>query len=114
MCQMWMFVVFTHVKFLTIFAKKRRLLATNPFSEVYTFVYSRLRYSQKGFLTIAGFSELSDAEYDDIEPWLPHVPIMEPKMDVETSKYVIAKIGEIFCQLVGQEHEARSWAGDEG
>jgi len=65
-------------------------------------------------LTIAGFSELSDAEYDDIEPWLPHLPVMEPKMDVETSKYVVAKIGDKFCELVQQEREARSWAEDEG
>ncbi|XP_060084452.1 probable JmjC domain-containing histone demethylation protein 2C isoform X2 [Ylistrum balloti] len=83
----------------------------NIFCRFYAF--RRLRYSQKGFLTIAGFSELSDAEYDDIEPWLPHTPVMEPKMDIETSKYVVSKIGDRFCELVEQEREARSWAGEE-
>jgi len=34
----------------------------------------RLRYSAKGFLTIGGFSEPSDADADDIELWMPTLP----------------------------------------
>ncbi|KAK3095194.1 hypothetical protein FSP39_011276 [Pinctada imbricata] len=75
--------------------------------------FRRLRYSQKGFLTIAGFSELTDAENDDIEPWLPHVPLIEPKIDIETSKYIVAKVGDKFCELVQQEQEAKNLAGDD-
>ena len=74
----------------------------------------RLRFSQKGFLTIAGFSELEEAERDDIDPWLPHTPVMEPKLDLETSKYIAAKVGDKFCELVEQERHAMSEAGDEG
>lgn len=77
------------------------------------FLY-RLRFSQKGFLTIAGFSELEEAERDDIDPWLPHTPVMEPKLDLETSKYIAAKVGDKFCELVEQERHAMSEAGDEG
>ena len=74
----------------------------------------RLRYSKNGFLTIAGFSELTDAENDDIDPWLPHVPLIEPKIDIETSKYIVAKVGDKFCELVQQEQEAKNLAGDDG
>lgn len=76
--------------------------------------FYRLRFSQKGFLTIAGFSELEEAERDDIDPWLPHTPVMEPKLDLETSKYIAAKVGDKFCELVEQERHAMSEAGDEG
>lgn len=73
-----------------------------------------MRFSQKGFLTIAGFSELEEAEKDDIDPWLPHTPVMEPKLDLETSKYIAAKVGDKFCELVEQERNAISEAGEDG
>lgn len=38
---------------------------------------------------------------------------MEPLLDIETAKYIIAKVGDKFCELVEQEKEARAWAGDE-
>ncbi|XP_064602584.1 probable JmjC domain-containing histone demethylation protein 2C isoform X2 [Liolophura sinensis] len=83
----------------------------NIFCRFYAF--RRLRYSPKGYLAIAGFSELADAEPDDIRPWIPKVPVMEPLLDIETAKYIIAKVGDKFCELVEQEKEARAWAGDE-
>lgn len=63
---------------------------------------------------IDGFSELSDAINDDIDPWLPNIPVMEPKIDIETAKYIVARVGDKFCQLVQQEREAKNLAGDEG
>lgn len=39
-----------------------------------SFLFARLKFSPKGAVTIAGFSELSEAEPDDIEPWLPRFP----------------------------------------
>lgn len=44
----------------------------NIFCRFYAF--RRLKYNGKGVVTIAGFSELSDADLDDIEPWLPRFP----------------------------------------
>lgn len=38
----------------------------------------------------------------------------EPELDVENSKFIIAKVGDKFCELVEQEKEAKSWAGDNG
>ncbi|KAK3611670.1 hypothetical protein CHS0354_012042 [Potamilus streckersoni] len=81
----------------------------NIFCRFYAF--RRLRYSQRGFLTIDGFSELTDAEKDDIDPWIPHYPIMEPKLDLKTAKFILSRVGDKFCELVEQEKEAKSWAG---
>lgn len=43
-------------------------------SLVFVSACARLKFSPKGAVTIAGFSELSEAEPDDIEPWLPKFP----------------------------------------
>lgn len=74
----------------------------------------RLKYSQRGFVTIDGFSELSDAEQDDIDPWIPKFPIIEPKIDVETARFIIGRVGDKFCELVQQEKEAQICAGESG
>ncbi|XP_025094129.1 probable JmjC domain-containing histone demethylation protein 2C isoform X4 [Pomacea canaliculata] len=83
----------------------------NIFCRFYAF--RRLKYSAKGSVTIAGFSELSDADPDDIEPWLPRYPTEDPQLDDENAKFIIAKVGDKFCELVEQEKEAKSWAGDD-
>ncbi|KAI8792891.1 lysine-specific demethylase 3B isoform X1 [Biomphalaria glabrata] len=83
----------------------------NIFCRFYAF--RRLKYNPRGLVTIHGFSELSDADPDDIEPWLPRFPIEEPELDVENSKFIIAKVGDKFCELVEQEKEAKSWARDD-
>lgn len=40
--------------------------------------------------------------------------VEEPELDVENSKFIIAKVGDKFCELVEQEKGAKSWAGDDG
>ncbi|KAL4231689.1 Lysine-specific demethylase 3B [Mactra antiquata] len=82
----------------------------NIFCRFYAF--RRLKYSQRGFVTIDGFSELSDAEQDDIDPWIPKSPIIEPKIDVETARFIIGRVGDKFCELVQQEKESHVCAGD--
>jgi lysine-specific demethylase 3 len=74
----------------------------------------RLKYSQRGFVTIDGFSELSDADQDDIDPWIPKSPIIEPKIDVDTARFIIRRLGDKFCELIQQEKEAHVCAGDNG
>ncbi|XP_070212485.1 probable JmjC domain-containing histone demethylation protein 2C isoform X2 [Littorina saxatilis] len=81
----------------------------NIFCRFYAF--RRLKYSTKGAVTIAGFSELSDADPDDIEPWLPRYPIEEPVLDDEMAKFILSKVGDKFCELVEQEKEAKSLPG---
>ena len=60
-------------------------------------------------LSIAGFSEPSDAEADDIELWMPRMPLMEPVLDLAMAKYMITNVGDKFCEMVEQEKEAMSW-----
>lgn len=79
-----------------------------------TWQFFRLKYSQRGFVTIDGFSELSDADQDDIDPWVPKFPIIEPKIDVETARFIIRRLGDKFCELVQQEKEAFVCAGENG
>ena len=74
----------------------------------------RLKYSQRGFVAIDGFSELTDAEQDDIDPWIPKFPIIEPRIDVETAKFIIGRVGDKFCELIQQEQDAQTCAGENG
>ncbi|KAK6185777.1 hypothetical protein SNE40_007932 [Patella caerulea] len=84
----------------------------NIFCRFYAF--RRLKYNPKGAVSIYGFSELSDADPDDIEPWLPRTPVQMPKLDIETSKFIITKVGDKFCELVEQERESMSLVGKNG
>ncbi|KAL8562748.1 hypothetical protein ACOMHN_022623 [Nucella lapillus] len=81
----------------------------NIFCRFYAF--RRLKYSSKGAVAIAGFSELSDAVPDDIEPWLPRYPVEEPVLDEDIGKFILSKVGDKFCELVEQEKEAKSLSG---
>ncbi|XP_022094436.1 probable JmjC domain-containing histone demethylation protein 2C isoform X2 [Acanthaster planci] len=80
----------------------------NIFCRFYAF--RRLRYSKNGNLTIAGFSEPSHCKPEDLTPWLPYPPDTDCPLDVETSKYILKKVGDQFCELVEQEHQAKSWS----
>ena len=86
---------------------QRNKKQANIFCRFYAF--RRLRYNQKSALTIAGFSEPSDAEADEIELWMPRTPVMMPRIDVKMAKYLITNVGDQFCELVEQEKEAMSW-----
>ncbi len=71
--------------------------------------FSRLKYNKNQQLSIAGFSEPADAEADEIELWMPHMPLMEPRIDITMAKYVIDNVGDRFCEMVEQEKTAMSW-----
>ena len=86
---------------------QRNKKQANIFCRFYAF--RRLRHNQKSALTIAGFSEPSDAEADEIELWMPRTPVMMPRIDVKMAKYLITNVGDQFCELVEQEKEAMSW-----
>uniref|UniRef100_A0A0A9WZN2 [histone H3]-dimethyl-L-lysine(9) demethylase n=2 Tax=Lygus hesperus TaxID=30085 RepID=A0A0A9WZN2_LYGHE len=70
------------------------------------FAFRRLRYTKNGQLAIAGFSDPHrDAMHDDLKLWMP------PSdgalgLDVEMSKFLLAQVGDQFCDLLLQEKEA--------
>lgn len=90
-------------------AKQSKL---NIFCRFYAF--RRLKYSNKGNLTIAGFSEPEQCDPEDLTPWLPYPPDDHSNLDLETCLYIISRVGPQFCQLVQQEQEAKMWCSNPG
>ncbi|XP_076470563.1 lysine-specific demethylase 3A-like isoform X2 [Babylonia areolata] len=76
------------------------------------YAFRRLKYNPvKGTVLNAGFSELSDADPDHIEPWLPRFPIEDPQLSKVMAKFIVSKVGDKFCELVQQEKEVKAVPG---
>ncbi|BET01767.1 JmjC domain, hydroxylase [Nesidiocoris tenuis] len=70
------------------------------------FAFRRLRYTKNGQLAIAGFSDpRRDAKLDDLKLWMPPSEVAVG-LDVEMSKFLLAQVGDQFCDLLLQEKEA--------
>lgn len=69
------------------------------------FCPNRLAFTKKGVLRVEGF--LSPQQSDSIAMglWLPSTAAKEG-LDLDTSKYILANVGDQFCQLVMSEKEA--------
>uniref|UniRef100_A0A1B6BYT9 [histone H3]-dimethyl-L-lysine(9) demethylase n=1 Tax=Clastoptera arizonana TaxID=38151 RepID=A0A1B6BYT9_9HEMI len=79
----------------------------NIFCRFYAF--RRLRYTKNGQLAIAGFSDpLRDATQDDLKLWLPMSDNLPADLDLDMSRFLLAQVGDQFCDLLGQEKEAIS------
>ncbi|OCT71510.1 probable JmjC domain-containing histone demethylation protein 2C isoform X2 [Xenopus laevis] len=72
------------------------------------YYFRRLSFSKNGVVRIDGFS--SPDQYDDesLSLW-SHEHYEDEELDLETVKYVLAYIGDKFCQLVTSEKAAMSW-----
>ena len=71
--------------------------------------FRRLKFNSKSVVAVAGFSEPSDADVDDLKLWYPQdAPSSE--LSVEMAKYLMQNVGDRFCELVEQEKEAMMWA----
>ncbi|XP_033869584.3 lysine-specific demethylase 3A-like isoform X2 [Acipenser ruthenus] len=68
------------------------------------FHFRRLQFTKHGVLREDGF--LTPDKYDSkaLNLWMPQ-PSHVKGLDLETSKYILANIGDQFCQLVMQEKE---------
>ena len=84
------------------------------------FISFRLKFSSKGVVTIAGFSEPSDADVDAIELRYPRAPnttqpltsatnTETPRLSADMARYLMQKVGNRFCELVEQEKEVMMW-----
>ncbi|XP_052006125.1 lysine-specific demethylase 3B-like isoform X2 [Xyrauchen texanus] len=69
------------------------------------FHFRRLAFTKNGVLRVEGF--LSPQQSDNIAMglWLPTIAAKEG-LDLDTSKYILANVGDQFCQLVMSEKEA--------
>ncbi|XP_075065327.1 lysine-specific demethylase 3B isoform X2 [Mixophyes fleayi] len=69
------------------------------------FHFRRLIFTRKGILRVEGFLSPQQSDSEAIRLWVPNAVPAEG-IDLETSKYILANVGDQFCQLVMSEKEA--------
>lgn len=65
----------------------------------------RLAFTRKGVLRVEGFLSPQQSDAMAMGLWLP-APTVQEGLDLDTSKYILANVGDQFCQLVMSEKEA--------
>lgn len=67
------------------------------------------RYTKNGLIAIAGFSDPNkDPLEDDLKLWMPDDENPAKDMDLRMSRYLLAQVGDQFCDLYQQEKDAMS------
>ncbi|XP_039504584.1 lysine-specific demethylase 3B isoform X1 [Pimephales promelas] len=69
------------------------------------FHFRRLAFTKKGILRVEGFLSPQQSDSMAMGLWLPSIAVHEG-LDLDTSKYILANVGDQFCQLVMSEKEA--------
>ncbi|XP_061091789.1 lysine-specific demethylase 3B isoform X2 [Conger conger] len=69
------------------------------------FHFRRLAFTRKGILRVEGFLNPQQSDPLAMGLWLPS-PAAHEGLDLDTSKYILANVGDQFCQLVMSEKEA--------
>ncbi|XP_061581110.1 lysine-specific demethylase 3B isoform X2 [Cololabis saira] len=69
------------------------------------FHFRRLAFTRKGILRVEGFLSPQQSDAMAMGLWLP-APAVQEGLDLDTSKYILANVGDQFCQLVMSEKEA--------
>ncbi|XP_051514109.1 lysine-specific demethylase 3B-like isoform X3 [Myxocyprinus asiaticus] len=69
------------------------------------FHFRRLAFTKKGVLRVEGFLSPTQSDSMAMGLWLPTIAAKEG-LDLDTSKYILANVGDQFCQLVMSEKEA--------
>uniref|UniRef100_A0A8C9Y0N1 Lysine-specific demethylase n=1 Tax=Sander lucioperca TaxID=283035 RepID=A0A8C9Y0N1_SANLU len=64
-----------------------------------------LAFTRKGILRVEGFLSPQQSDSMAMGLWLP-APAVQEGLDLDTSKYILANVGDQFCQLVMSEKEA--------
>ncbi|XP_053318230.1 lysine-specific demethylase 3B [Spea bombifrons] len=69
------------------------------------FHFRRLVFTRKGVLRVEGFLSPQQSDPEAMRLWVPS-SVPAEGIDLETSKYILANVGDQFCQLVMSEKEA--------
>uniref|UniRef100_A0A4W4G4H8 Lysine-specific demethylase n=1 Tax=Electrophorus electricus TaxID=8005 RepID=A0A4W4G4H8_ELEEL len=69
------------------------------------FHFRRLAFTRKGVLRVEGFLTPQQSDNMAMGLWLPSSNAQDC-LDLDTSKYILANVGDQFCQLVMSEKEA--------
>lgn len=65
------------------------------------------RYTKNGLLAIAGFCDPSkDPLEDDKKLWMPDESKPPTDLDMQQSRFLLAQVGDQFCDLLVQERDA--------
>uniref|UniRef100_A0A8C1WWM6 JmjC domain-containing protein n=1 Tax=Cyprinus carpio TaxID=7962 RepID=A0A8C1WWM6_CYPCA len=77
------------------------------------YYFRRLSYSKNGVIRVNGFSVSEQTDEEAVTVWTGSSKDEEDKkmrkMDLETSKSILALIGDQFCQLIKTEDTAFTW-----
>ncbi|XP_052436307.1 probable JmjC domain-containing histone demethylation protein 2C [Carassius gibelio] len=77
------------------------------------YYFRRLSYSKNGVIRVNGFSVSEQTDEEAVTVWTGSSEDEEDKrrrkMDLETSKSILALIGDKFCQLIKTEDTAFTW-----
>uniref|UniRef100_A0A673HXJ9 Probable JmjC domain-containing histone demethylation protein 2C n=1 Tax=Sinocyclocheilus rhinocerous TaxID=307959 RepID=A0A673HXJ9_9TELE len=77
------------------------------------YYFRRLSYSKNGVIRVNGFSVSEQTDEEAVMVWTGSSEDQEGKkmrkMDLETSKSILALIGDKFCQLIKTEDTAFTW-----
>uniref|UniRef100_A0A672N4R9 Probable JmjC domain-containing histone demethylation protein 2C n=1 Tax=Sinocyclocheilus grahami TaxID=75366 RepID=A0A672N4R9_SINGR len=77
------------------------------------YYFRRLSYSKNGVIRVNGFSVSEQTDEEAVTVWTGSSEDEESKkmrkMDLETSKSILALIGDKFCQLIKTEDTAFTW-----
>ena len=71
-------------------------------------IFCRLKTNDKGKVVSHTFAMSNEATSEEGSVWTPSLPIIDPQMDVESARYIIEHVGDLFCEMVKQEKEAMS------
>lgn len=74
-------------------------------TDTLTLRFNRLAFTKKGVLRVEGFLSPQQSDSMAMGLWLPSLTVQEG-LDLDTSKYILANVGDQFCQLVMSEKEA--------
>ncbi|XP_067852577.1 lysine-specific demethylase 3B isoform X2 [Heptranchias perlo] len=69
------------------------------------FHFRKLAFTRTGVLRVGGFLNPRQCDAEALSLWIPS-RIPAEGLDLETSKYILANVGDQFCQLVMSEKEA--------
>ncbi|XP_046705356.1 lysine-specific demethylase 3B isoform X2 [Silurus meridionalis] len=86
-------------------AREQDLEEDDPNVACRFFHFRRLAFTKKGVLRVEGFLTPQQSDSMAMGLWLPSSNTQE-SLDLDTSKYILANVGDQFCQLVMSEKEA--------
>lgn len=67
------------------------------------------RYTKNGLIATAGFSDPNkDPLEDDLKLWMPDDENPAKDLDLRMARYLLAQVGDQFCDLYQQEKDAMS------